>query len=244
MKREGRQLELDVHQLAPSYDEPDPPLAFPTPVARLTALGPEALSDNELLRALLQAPATHGEHFSDVEFSEALDRLGGLGGLLGAHQTTLVRELGTSPAHLVAAILELARRFAHSRMECRPLLDCPETVAEYIMLRYANSDQEIMGALFLDFRGRLLTEKELFRGTLSRAAVEPRPILKQALLQSASGLILFHTHPSGDPAPSIDDLDFTRRLEKAAKLLGIHLRDHIIVAGGGRWVSLKRRGGW
>lgn len=243
-QREGRQPELEVRQLAPSYGVSDPPSAFPTPLARLSALGPEALSDNELLRAILQAPSTQDHPSSDHELSQAFERLGGLGGLLGAHPTTLARELGASPAHLVSAILELARRLARSRMESRLPLDCPATVAEYVLLRYANVDQEIMGALYLDTRQRLRAESELFRGTLSRAAVEPRLILKKALLESASKLILFHTHPSGDPAPSTEDLNFTRRLDEAAKLIGVRLQDHVIVGGGGRWVSLKRRGGW
>jgi DNA repair protein RadC len=243
-QREERQLELDIRQLAPSYGKPDPLSAFPTPLARLAALGPAALSDNELLQTVLEAPSTQDHLLSSVELSRALDRLGGLSGLLGAHQTTLARELGPSAAHLVAALLELARRLAHSRMENRASLDHPTLVAEYILLRYANADQEVMGALYLDIRNRLLVEKELFRGTLSRAAVEPRPILKQALLRGATGIILFHTHPSGDPAPSVEDLDFTRRIADGGKLLGIRLEDHIIVGSGGRWVSLKRRGGW
>ena len=72
-------------------------------------------------------------------------------------------------------------------------------------------DQETMGALFLDVRNRLIGESDIFRGTMKRAAVEPRAILKEALLSSASSIILFHTHPSGDPSPSSEDLTFTRR---------------------------------
>jgi len=81
-------------------------------------------------------------------------------------------------------------------------------------------------------------------GTLSRAAVEPRAILKECLLRSASGFILFHTHPSGDPSPSAEDLSFTRRMAEAGELVGVRLLDHMILGSAGRWVSLGRRGAW
>ena len=71
-------------------------------------------------------------------------------------------------------------------------------VARYLALRYGLSDQEVMGGLYLDTRNRLLAEREVYRGTLNRAAVEPRALLKQGLLRDAAGLVLFHTHPSGD----------------------------------------------
>lgn len=101
-----------------------------------------------------------------------------------------------------------------------------------------------MGALFLDTRNRLIQDNEIFRGTLNRAAVEPRAILKQGLLRNAAGFVLFHTHPSGDPSPSAEDLAFTRRMANAGEVVGLRLVDHLIIGGGGRWVSLKKRGGW
>ena len=242
-EREGRQLD-EVRQLALSYGEPDPSPDFPSPVTRLVPRSPTVLSDSELLRTILETPPAQLHRSSDVALATALNRLGGLGGLLEADETTLVRELGPTSARLVLAVMEFARRLARSNLTNRLSLDHPAAIAEYLALRYASADQEIMGALYLDVRSRLIADKELFRGTLSRIAVEPRQILKQALLHSASGLVLFHNHPSGDPAPSLEDLAFTRRLDEAAKLLNIRLEDHIIVASGGRWVSLSRRGGW
>ncbi len=90
-----------------------------------------------------------------------------------------------------------------------------------------------MGALFLDVRNRLIGESEVYRGTLSRAAVEPRAIFKEALLLSASGFLLFHTHPSGDPSPSPEDLSFTRRIAEGGEMLGVRLLDHIILGSAG-----------
>ena len=109
-------------------------------------------------------------------------------------------------------------------------------------MRFDVRGQEVLGALFLDGRNRWIGESELFRGTLDRAAVEPAALLRDAISRAASGLVLFHTHPSGDPSPSLDDLTFTRRVADAAKLLGLRLLDHLILGHGGRWLSLRQHG--
>jgi hypothetical protein len=100
-----------------------------------------------------------------------------------------------------------------------------------------------MGALFLNVRHRILGDAEMFRGTLHRAEVEPREILKECLLRGAAGVVVFHTHPSGDPTPSDADLQFTRRMAYAAALVGVDLVDHLVLGAIGRWVSLKAQGG-
>ena len=79
----------------------------------------------------------------------------------------------------------------------------------------------------MDIRNRFLGEREIFRGTLNRAAVEPREILKEGLLRGAAGVVLFHTHPSGDPAPSAEDIQFTRRMAEAGEVVGVRLVDHL-----------------
>jgi DNA repair protein RadC len=131
----------------------------------------------------------------------------------------------------------------HDLPEREPLAH-PAAAASYLALRYAGRDQEVLGALYLDTRHRLIAERELYRGTLNRAAVEPRLVLKEGLLAGAAALIVFHTHPSGDPTPSAEDLAFTRRLGEAGEVVGIRVVDHLILGGVGRWVSLAERGGW
>ena len=142
------------------------------------------------------------------------------------------------------AAVELARRLVEARLPARELLDNPAAVSSYLLMRYGWQDQETMGAFFLDVRNRLIGESDIYRGTLSRAAVEPRAILREALVRSASSFILYHTHPSGDPSPSEEDLAFTRRMFDSGELLGIELVDHMIVGKGGRWLSLRQQGCW
>ncbi len=115
-------------------------------------------------------------------------------------------------------------------------------MARFLVLRFQQRDQEVMGALFFDVRRQLLGEQEIFRGTLHRAAVEPREILKECLLRGAGGVVLFHTHPSGDPTPSYEDRQFTRRMAQAAAVVGVELLDHLVLGATGLWVSLKRQG--
>lgn len=174
---------------------------------------------------------------------DLLRGLGGLEALALASVPSLERwRLGPARVAAVLAALEIGRRLARARVPQRDPMSAPGAVASYLRLRYCRGDQEVMGALFLDARNRLLSEAGLFSGTLSRAAVEPRAVLKRALLEDAAGIILFHTHPSGDPTPSAEDVAFTRRMREAAEVVGVRLVDHLILGNGGRWTSLERRG--
>ncbi len=213
------------------------------PRERLLHFGGAALSDAELMAVLLR---TGRPGMSAIEMGqEVIAEQGGLAGLLHTDASRLRRRgLGDAKAATLLAAIELGRRLARVQMPRRELLERPENVATYLGLRYAQGDQEVMGALYLDVRNRLVGESDIYRGTLDRAVVEPRAILKEGLRRSASGFILFHTHPSGDPSPSIEDLTFTRRMAEAGDLLGMKLLDHMILGSAGRWVSLGRRGAW
>ncbi|HEX5761250.1 MAG TPA: DNA repair protein RadC [Thermoanaerobaculia bacterium] len=211
------------------------------PRERLLEQGSQALSDAELLAVLLRSGRPG---CSAIQLARELLRdAGGLGGLPSFHPRALRRlGLGAAKAASVLAALELGRRVLRSQIPERDPLTRPNEVASYLAFRYRTLDQEVVGALFLDSRNRLMGEKEIFRGTLSRAAVEPREILKEGLLRGAAGILLFHTHPSGDPSPSTDDLLFTRRLAEAGEVVGVRLVDHMILGAAGRWVSLHQRG--
>lgn len=215
------------------------------PRERLLEQGSGSLADSELIAVLLRTGSLGA---SALEIArELLYENGGLAGLLGATPQTLRRRgLGPAKAASLLAALEIARRLAKEKVadEDRDLLNRPAEIARYLSLRYPTGDQEVMGALFLDIRSRLLGEREIFRGTLDRAAVDPREILKECLLRNAAGVVLFHTHPSGDPSPSADDLQFTRHLADAAAVLGVKLHDHLVLGSRGRWTSLRDRLAW
>lgn len=213
------------------------------PRERLLEQGGGALSDAELLAILLR---TGHRGTSAVQLARnLLDENGGLGGLLGTTPEMLRRPgLGPAKAAGLLAALELARRLARREVKEREALSRPAEVARYLHLRYQTRDQEVMGALFLDTRNRMLGDRELYRGTLDRAAVEPREVLKECLLRGAAGVILFHTHPSGDPTPSAEDTAFTLRMSEAARAVGIRLVDHMVLGGAERWVSMRDKLAW
>lgn len=213
------------------------------PRERLLQRGAGSLSDGELVAVVLR---TGRRGASAVEVArEVLEACGGLVGLVRADSAALPRAgLGPAKRAVLLAALEIGRRAARADVPDRDLLREPSAVARYLSVRYAAADQEVMGALYLDTRHRLIAEGELFRGALSRATVEPRPILKQGLLVGAAALLLFHTHPSGDPTPSAEDLAFTRRMAEAGEVVGVRLLDHLILGSARRWLSLRQRGAW
>lgn len=213
------------------------------PRERLLSQGPEALSDAELLAVLLRT-GTRGKSVVALA-TDLLRELDGLPGLLAAGYSELRRDgLGRAKVSTLLAALELGRRIARCGLPERQPMARPAEVASYVGLRYGHRDQEVVGALYLDAQERLLAEQEIYRGTLTRAAVEPRAILREGLLRGATAMVLFHTHPSGDPSPSSHDLLFTRELSSAGAVVGIRLVDHLIVGRGGGWVSLHKHGAW
>ncbi len=124
-------------------------------------------------------------------------------------------------------------------------LDDPVVAADFFARQLEDRAQEELLAIFVDAQFGLIGWQHAFIGTLTKDVFDARPILQAALLCNAAGFIVGHNHPStGDPLPSADDLRATERLVKAGEAVGIQLLDHIIVGERGRWVALRRRGGW
>lgn len=213
------------------------------PGEKIIRLGARTLTDVELLAVLLRGDRSR-EAALDIA-ARLLRQCQGLAGFVGSnHRSPHVRSLGPVGSATLLASLELGRRVARAAVPERDPMSHPGAVARYLALRFAAPGQEIMGALYLDSRNRLMGEQEVYRGTLNRAAVEPRAVLKEGLLRDAAGFVLFHTHPSGDPSPSAEDLAFTRRLAQSGELIGVRLIDHLIIGAGDTWISLRQRGGW
>jgi DNA repair protein RadC len=169
---------------------------------------------------------------------------GGLAGLASLTGSELAREkgLGRARASAIEAAIEIGRRLAAETLSARDLFNEPALVKEYLRRAHGDGTQERTGALYLNARNRLLRDDgEIYRGTLDRAVVEPRELLKRALLANAAALIVYHNHPSGDPSPSREDREFTRRLASAADLVGLRLLDHVVVGREG-CVSFREAG--
>jgi DNA repair protein RadC len=213
-----------------------------SPRQRLLTAGPRALTDSELLTLLIQ-----GRSPEDAARQRAVETLRSVGGLVGLQGLDLLHlRAGGVPqtgACILVAALELACRLVERRVPHKAPMTQPNRVADYLFLRYYKPDQEVLGALFLDGRYHLIGEEILASGSMTRVVVEPRTVLKAALLHGAASLIAFHTHPGGEPVPSLDDVGFTRHLRSGGTVLGIRIIDHMIIGAEGQWLSMQQRRG-
>ena len=204
------------------------------PRERLLHFGAQVLSDAELLAVLL-GTGVRGQ--SVVDFSRGLLADGGWTGLSRRTPAELlnVRGLGLAKAALLAAALEAGHRVER---ELLPAVRGPHDAISLVSdLR--DRDQEEFRVILLNTKGMVLGIETLFRGGLDRVEVFPREVFRPAVSRSAASIVVAHNHPSGDPTPSRQDRELTRRLESAGDLLGIQVLDHVIV-GRSRHVSIHQ----
>ncbi len=213
----------------------------PGPRQRLLKNGVQALSDVELLAALLG----HGGASADVHaLSQAmLDHFCGLRAMSRADTDSWLRIKGVGPARCasVRAALELGRRALQQSIELDGPLESPQAAQAYVHALLSDRPREVFACLFLDTRHRVLSFEELFLGTIDGAVVHPREVVKRALLENAAAVIAVHNHPSGIADPSEADIALTHRLRKALALVDVRLLDHLVV-GQTETVSLSSRG--
>jgi DNA repair protein RadC len=201
------------------------------PRERLAREGPESLALAELL-ALLVRTGTRGA--GSLALAEALlTRFGSLDALARAGTAELAGVPGMGPAKIAAlrAAFELGSRLARAPLVPGEKLHSPEQVAAHFGARMRRYRQEVFVVLLLDSRHRLIGEVEVSRGSLNQSLVHPREVFAPALRESAAAILVLHNHPSGDPEPSREDHEVTRRLVRAGEILGIRVVDHLVIAG-------------
>jgi len=211
------------------------------PRERLLRAGAAALSDAELLAVCLGT----GDGQRDVlSFAESLLRtFGVLRALLGAppRRLTAIRGLGPARVAVLKAVLVLGERQAEAGIADRPLLSDTRAVRHYLQHKLSGHEREVFACLFLDTRHRLIGFETLFLGSVDRASVHPREVLKQALAHNAAAVVLAHNHPSGNPEPSPSDLRLTEELRLLLMQIDVRVLDHVVV-GHGSTVSMAERG--
>ncbi len=209
------------------------------PRERLESLGPEALSDGELVALVLRT----GRSGQDVLAlaRQWLDAQGGLEGLARADAEPGLPGLGPVKRASLRAAVEIGRRLAAVRLRAGTPLRGPEDVHRHFhpLLRHAR--QERFWVVLLDGRHRVLRHELVSQGTLTASLVHPREVFRPALREAAAAVVLVHNHPSGDPTPSAEDREVTLRLARAGELLGVRVVDHVVVAERG-FVSLQQLG--
>jgi DNA repair protein RadC len=201
--------------------------------ARLVRSGPTACADNELLAVLIGGP----DAVSTAR--RLLDEHDGLAGLANG----VPEEVGLDPRRraILLAAMELGRRAAAAWPSERWRVRTPADLAERLLPDMSHLEQEELRVVLLNTKNVVTAMVTVYAGNLAGSSVRVGEVFRDAVRRQAAALVVAHNHPSGDPAPSAEDIRITAELRDAGRLLDIELLDHLVI-GHGRWVSLRALG--
>jgi len=213
------------------------------PREKLLNKGAQALSDTELLAIILRiGNASTGE--SAIDHARLL--LGQFDGFRGIEEAS-VRELekikGIGPAKIaqIKACLEIARRVGNHKWEAGQPLRSSEDVFHHFRHDLEKEKREIFYVVLLNNKNKKMREVKISEGSLTASLVHPREVYNPVIRESAAAVIFVHNHPSGDPAPSQEDIEITRRLKEVGEVMGVRVLDHVVI-GHDRYFSFSDRG--
>lgn len=213
------------------------------PYEKCEQYGAAYLTDAELLAVVIRT-GTIKERASDLASRVLMSSPDGtLAGLnrLTVSELTKIHGIGRVKAVQIQCVLELAKRIARSTRDERICFSSPEVVAEYYMQQLRLDMTEKVFMLALDTKCNLIREVALSAGTFNASLLAPREVFYEALKHGAVYIIVIHNHPSGDPAPSRQDIEVTQRIADTGKLVGIELADHVII-GDNCYTSMREAG--
>ncbi|MCJ0930725.1 RadC family protein [Virgibacillus halodenitrificans] len=211
------------------------------PRERLINHGASHLSNQELL-AILLGSGTKEESVMALA-NRVLMHFEGLKLLNDAtiEELTAIKGIGKAKGVLILSAIELGKRMNRYKPVERYVIRSPEDGADYVMEEMRSLHQEHFVVLFLNTKNQIIHRQTIFIGSLNASIVHPREVYREAVKRSAASIIVAHNHPSGDPTPSQEDIQVTRRLTESGKMIGIELLDHLII-GDRKFVSLKEKG--
>jgi len=213
------------------------------PREKLVARGAESLSDAELLAVLLR---TGDRDASALDQGRAvLARYSDFAGLGTAALGDLcaIRGIGPVKATQLMAAVEIARRYGEREFKPGSVFRSSNDVYMHFRERLAAAPREYFIAVLLDNKHRKIKEVQVSQGSLTASLVHPRDVFVPVVREAAAAVVFVHNHPSGDPTPSREDLEITKRLREVGDLVGVRVLDHIVV-GKGRYVSFVDDGYW
>ncbi len=212
------------------------------PRERIAKQGVEALSNTELLAAIL---GTGSQQKSVIQLAadvihhmpEGLKSLAGV----SLQELKQIDGIGTGKACQILASAELGKRVYYATSENMQKISCPADMSNLLMAELRYKKQEHFKTVILDTKNQVISIETITIGTLNASLVHPREVFNRAIKKSAHGIILVHNHPSGHPEPSKEDLLLTERLVESGKIIGISILDHVVI-GDGRFYSFKEQG--
>lgn len=210
------------------------------PRERLREFGAAQLANAELIAILIRTGQA-GENALALA-GRVLARFEGLGGFARASYADLCGEKGLSDAKAcqLLAALELGRRAAALRPDDRTPIGSPADVAAMMAPRMTGLDREHLQVVLLNTKNHIVGVQPVYVGSVNAAVVRPAEVFAEAVRRVCPAIVVVHNHPSGDPAPSPEDIDTTKRLVEAGRLLDIEVLDHVVI-GQGRFVSMRER---
>jgi len=234
------EIESDIRRATGGRRLRDLP-AMERPRERLAMRGPGGLTSAELV-AIVWGSGAAGRSATELA-DEALVRHDGLTGLARASDLELERIPGVGPvrAAQLAAAFELGRRLLADWPAARWTVRSPRDVAERLVLQMGPLEREELRVVLLNTKNVVLRVATVYQGNVSSSLVRVGELFRDAVRLNATGVILVHNHPSGDPTPSPEDLHLTAEALAAGRLLDIQLLDHLVV-GHDAWISLRDRG--
>ena len=209
------------------------------PREKMLAMGAEALSDQELLAILLR---TGTRDKSALDLAQDLLSTGGITTLtqLTLEELGQRKGIGLAKAAQLKAAVELGKRLSKQRLGPKPAIRNPQDAAQFVMNEMMYLDREHFRVINLNTKNQILAVDTVSIGSLDASLVHPREVFKLPIKRSAASLILVHNHPSGDTSPSREDIEVTKRLVEAGRLLGINILDHLII-GHNNFLSMKEK---
>ena len=191
--------------------------------------GLERFSDEEVIEFLLTMGTPRGD--LKLPAREALKTFKSLSGVLSApiKNLTKIKGIGPKNALYLSLIHQVAARYLKDRADGKTFFSSSQAVFDYLFHSMRDLKREVFKTLFLNRKNELISDEDVFLGTLTGSAVYPREIMTLALEKKSAALVFVHNHPSGDPTPSPEDRHLTRDLVWSAKLLMIQVLDHIII---------------
>jgi DNA repair protein RadC len=213
------------------------------PREKLLTQGAAALSDTELLAIVLRNGNAATKKSAVDQARLLLSRFSGIKGIDDASVSELtgIKGIGPAKAAEIKACLELARRISSSKWQSGQPLRSAEDVFRHFHESLAREKRELFYVVLLNNKNKKIRDVKISEGSLTASLVHPREVYNPVIRESAAAVIFVHNHPSGDPAPSPEDIEITRRLKEVGEVMGVRVLDHVVI-GHERYFSFSDRG--
>ena len=213
------------------------------PREKLLAKGAHSLSETELLAIILRNGNASTSESAVDHARILLNRFGGLKGIdeASASEISAVKGIGPAKVAQLKASLEIGKRIGSEKWEIGQPLHSAEDVYHHFRENLGREKREQFYVVLLNNKNRKIREVKVSEGSLTASLVHPREVYHPVIRESAAGVIFVHNHPSGDPAPSAEDIDITKRLKEVGDVMGVRVLDHVVI-GHDRYFSFSDKG--